>query len=340
MASRTDEPAQAVQGNALSQVNLARFARNNALQLGILAVFLTIWGIFIAFAPDTFLSPKIYAAFMATVPLFGIIALPLTLAVIAGEMDLSFPSIMAIGTVAFLAVYNATESVWLGFLACLAVGAFAGLTNGLIVVKIGIPSLIATIGTQFFWRGVVLVLREGSSSATLVEPKKTFLAQALVGKIGGYWPVQMVWFVLLTVGMWFLLNRHKFGAHVYLIGDNVNSARLMGVNVSRTRILVFVLVGLAAAFSGLLASLHVSNFFTTLGDGYLLTTLASVFLGGTSVFGGTGTIFGTFIACFIIGSIEAGIVAIGLTGFWTKLIYGVILTISVAMHAILRKRMS
>jgi simple sugar transport system permease protein len=146
--------------------------------------------------------------------------------------------------------------------------------------------------------------------------------------------------VLLTVGMWFLLNRHKFGAHVYLIGDNVNSARLMGVNVSRTRILVFVLVGLAAAFSGLLASLHVSNFFTTLGDGYLLTTLASVFLGGTSVFGGTGTIFGTFIACFIIGSIEAGIVAIGLTGFWTKLIYGVILTISVAMHAILRKRMS
>jgi simple sugar transport system permease protein len=340
MASRTDEGAQAVQGRALSQVKLSSFARKNALQLGILAVFLMIWAVFIIFAPGTFLSPRIYAAFMGTVPLFGIIALPLTLAVIAGEMDLSFPSIMAIGTVAFLAIYNSTESVLLGFLACLAVGTFAGLMNGLIVVKVGIPSLIATIGTQFFWRGVVLVLREGSSSATLVEPKKTFLAQALVGKIGGYWPVQMVWFVLITVGMWFLLNRHKFGAHVYLVGDNVNSARLMGVNVSRTRILVFVLVGLAAAFSGLLASLHVSNFFTTLGDGYLLTTLASVFLGGTSVFGGTGTILGTFIACFIIGSIEAGIVAIGLTGFWTKLIYGVILTLSVAMHAILRKRMS
>lgn len=340
MASRTDEPVQAVQGHSLRQMNLASFARKNSLQIGILAVFVTIWGIFIAFAPDTFLSPQIYAAFMATVPLFGIIALPLTLAVIAGEMDLSFPSIMAIGTVAFLAVYNGTGSVLLGFLACLASGAFAGLMNGLIVVKIGIPSLIATIGTQFFWRGVVLVLREGSSSATLVEPKKTFLAQILVGKIGSYWPVQMVWFVLFTIGMWFLLNRHRFGAHVYLTGDNVNSARLMGVNVSRTRILVFVLVGLAASFSGLLASLHVSNFFTTLGEGYLLTTLASVFLGGTSVFGGTGTILGTFIACFIIGSIEAGIVAIGLTGFWTKLIYGVILTISVAMHAILRERIS
>lgn len=318
--------------------NPGSFARKNALQLGILAVFLTIWFIFVVAAPGTFLAPEIYAAFMATVPVFGIIALALTLVVIAGEIDLSFGSIMAIGTVAFLAVYNGTNSVWLAFLACLSAGLVAGLMNGLIVVKIGIPSLIATIGTQFFWRGVVLVLREGSSSASLVEPKKTFLAQILVGKIAGYWPVQMVWFVVFAVGIWFLLNRHRFGAHLFLIGDNVNSARLMGVSVARTRIMVFALVGVAAAFAGLLASLHVSNFFTTLGEGYLLTTLASVFLGGTSVFGGTGTIFGTFIACFIIGSIEAGIVAIGLTGFWTKLIYGVILTVSVAMHAILRQR--
>jgi simple sugar transport system permease protein len=212
--------------------------------------------------------------------------------------------------------------------------------NGVIVVRIGIPSLIATIGTQFFWRGLVLVLREGSSSAALVKPKQTLLGQLLAGKIAGYWPVQIFWLLLVAVGMWFLLNRHKFGAHIYLIGDNVNSARLMGVNVDRTRILVFSMVGVASAFAGLMASLHVSNFFTTLGEGYLLITLASIFLGGTSVFGGTGTILGTFIACFIIGSINAGIVAVGLTGFWTKLIYGVILTISVAMHAVLRKRMA
>jgi simple sugar transport system permease protein len=319
--------------------SLTRFARRNALQLGILGVLLVLWLFFILAAPRTFLSPEIYAAFMATVPIFGIVALPLTMVVIAGDIDLSFPSIMAIGTVVFLEIYNRTASVELALVSCLLAGFLVGLSNGLIIVKIGIPSLIATIGTQFFWRGAVLVLREGSSSATLVEPKRAFLAQILVGKIANYWPMQMLWYVLIALIVWMILNRHRFGAHVYLVGDNENSARLMGVNVDRVRMLNFAFVGLAAAFAGIIASLHVSNFFSTLGEGHLLTTLASVFLGGTSVFGGTGTIAGTFIATFIIGSINAGIVAVGLTGFWTQLIYGLIITVSVAMHMILRRRM-
>jgi len=96
-----------------------------------------------------------------------------------------------------------------------------------------------------------------------------------------------------------LLNRHRFGAHVYLIGDNENTARLMGVPVNRTRVLMFAIVGVAAAFGGLLNAIQISNFFTNLGDGYLLIGLAAVFLGGTSVFGGVGTVFGTFIGAFI-----------------------------------------
>ena len=173
----------------------------------------------------------------------------------------------------------------------------------------------------------------------LWQPKSSYLGDILVGKVAGYVPAQMIWFLLIAVLIWFLLNRHKFGAHIYLIGDNENSARLMGVNADRTRIQAFALVGIVSALAGIAASLHVVNFFTSQGEGYLMTTLASVFLGGTSAFGGTGTILGTFFACFIMGSIEAGIVAIGMTGFWTKLIYGLTIVISVAMHTILRKRM-
>jgi simple sugar transport system permease protein len=103
--------------------------------------------------------------------------------------------------------------------------------------------------------------------------------------------------------------------------------------------MVFAIVGLAAAFGGVLSSLEVSYFWVTLGEGYLLRTLAPVFLGGTSVFGGAGTILGTFIGCFIIGAIEAGIVAIGLTGFWTQLIYGLIIILSVSMHSLLSRRL-
>jgi len=141
-----------------------------------------------------------------------------------------------------------------------------------------------------------------------------------------------------TIVGWVLMNRHKFGAHIYLIGDNANSAELMGINTGRTRIQAFMLVGLVAAFAGLLYSFYVAYFWPTVGDGYMLSTLASVFLGGTSVFGGVGTVLGTFLGAFIIGYIEAATVAVGLTGFWTQFIYGMIIVISVIMHTYLRKR--
>jgi len=324
--------------------NLRRFARTNSAQLGILGVFISLWIIFIVSAPRTFLSPQIYSAFMSSIPFFAILAIPLTIVVIAGEMDLSFPSIMAMGMVAFYYVYNgtaflqnATMQVFLAIIAALLTGAAVGWINGAIIVKFGIPSLVVTIGTQFLWRGAVLVLTQGGNF-TLEFIKTTIFHPILVGKIGGYFPMQMVWLIVITIVGWVLLNRHRFGAHIYLIGDNVNSAELMGVNTKRTRIQAFMLVGVVSAFAGVIASFYVSYFWPSLGDGYLLSTLASVFLGGTSVFGGTGTILGTFLGAFIIGAIEAATVAVGLTGFWTQLIYGFIIVLSVIMHTYLRKR--
>jgi simple sugar transport system permease protein len=344
MSSQTEGNSSAVNQHYKETFTLARFARTYGAQLGILGVFITLWIIFIVSAPETFLAPRIYSAFMASIPFFAIMAIPLTIVVIAGEMDLSFPSIMAMGMVAFSFTYNGTAfidnvtiRVFLAIIAALLAGTIIGWINGLIVVKFGIPSLVATIGTQFFWRGAVLVLTQGSNF-TLSYIKQTFLYPALVGKIGGFLPMQMVWLIAISILGWVLLNRHKFGAHIYLIGDNVKSAELMGVNTGRTRIQAFMLVGLISAFAGVIASFYVAYFWPSLGDGYLLSTLASVFLGGTSVFGGVGTILGTFLGAFIIGAIEAATVAVGLTGFWTQLIYGFIIVLSVIMHTYLRKR--
>ncbi len=319
-------------------VSLGRFARRYGLQIGIVCVLLVIWALFVIGAPKTFLSREIYAAYMSVIPFFAIMALPLTMVVIAGEIDLSFGSIMAVGVLVYVNVFETTGSFALAFVACLVAGFLVGLLNGIIVVRLGIPSLVATIGTQFFWRGVVLVIT-GGHPASLVPAKGTVFRGALVGRLAGYLPAQMIWTIIVAVLVWVFLNRHKFGAHVYLTGDNKESAKLMGVNVDRTRMLVFAVVGIAAALAGLLASLEVNYYWVTLGEGYLLRTLASVFLGGTSVFGGVGTIFGTFVACFIIGAIEAGIVAVGLTGFWTQLLYGLIIVISVSMQAILSRRL-
>jgi simple sugar transport system permease protein len=344
MNAQTNETASEVIQHYKVPFNLRRFARANSAQLGILGVFLTLWIIFIVSAPNTFLSPQIYYAFMSSIPFFAIMAIPLTIVVIAKEIDLSFGSIMAMGMVAFSFIYNETAfigngniRVFLAIIAALLAGTIIGWINGAIIVKFGIPSLVVTIGTQFLWRGAVLVLTSGANFS-LEYIKQTIFYPLLVGKIGGYLPMQMVWLIVVTIIGWVLLNRHRFGAHIYLTGDNINSAELMGVNTGRVRIQAFMLIGLISAFAGLLYSFYIAYFWPSLGDGYLLNTLASVFLGGTSVFGGTGTILGTFLGAFIIGAIEAATVAVGLTGFWTQLIYGFIIVLSVIMHTYLRKR--
>ncbi len=314
-----------------------RFVRNNASQIGIMSVLILMMGVLIFAAPKTFQSKEIYASLMFSVPLYGIIALPLTMVVIAGEIDLSFGSIMAVGMVGFWFVYDKTGSVELAFVTSMVTGFLAGLSNGIIIVRLGIPSLIATIGTMFFWRGFVQVTTQGSMK-TFFELRKATLSHILVSKTSDFWKHEFFWMIAVAVVVWIVQNRHQFGAHIYLIGDNENSARLMGVNVDRTRMLMFAWVGLASAFAGVMSSLQLSTFFPTLGDGNLMPTLSSVFLGGTSVFGGAGTIFGTFVGCFVFGAIKPGLIAVGMTGYWTQLINGSVIVASVAMHMFLRRR--
>jgi simple sugar transport system permease protein len=312
------------------------FATAFASQIGITVAFGLLWLTFIVLAPGTFLGERIYLSFAQTTPFFAMIALPLTMVIIAGDIDLSFPSVMALGMVGFVFVWDATGSVELAAIATLAVGALAGLFNGAIITFIGIPSLVVTIGTQFLFRGLALVLVAGKSSA-LVATQGSVTNGLLTGDVLGV-PMEFWWLVLAAIATWLLLNRHRLGQNAYTIGDNRQAAALMGVPSRRTRITLFMIVGLAAAFAGLMNSLAVVNFYPSMGPGYLLPTLAAVFVGGTSVFGGRGTIYGTFIGAFMIGGITAGIVAIGLTDYYVNLIYGAIILISVSIHAVLQRR--
>ncbi len=312
-------------------------AASSASQIGITVAFLLLWAVFIVAAPRTFLSSAIYLSFAQTTPYFAIVAMLLTLLIIAGDIDLSFPSIMALGMVGFLWAWNATGSVELGVVAALGTGALAGLFNGLVVTLIGLPALVVTIGTQFLYRGLTLALVNGKTTA-LVATRDSDIYNLLAGKIFGI-PSEFYWLILVTIVSWILLNRHRVGQNAYVIGDNRQAAQLMGIPIRFTRILLFVLVGMAAAFAGMLNALRVVNFYPgNLGDGFFLPGLAAVFVGGTSVFGGRGSIYGTFIGAFMIGAIGAGIVAAGLTSYWSQFIYGAIILISISIHALLQRR--
>jgi simple sugar transport system permease protein len=315
---------------------LTSFLATWASQIGITVAFVAVWVTFLALAPETFGESNIYASFAQTTPYFGLTALALTMVIVCGDIDLSFPSVMGLSMAGFVGVERSTDSVELAILTALAIGAAAGLFNGVFVTVVGIPALVVTIGTQFLFRGLTLVVVGGDSYA-LVGLRDSIGYRLLVGELFGV-PMQFVWFLAVAVGTWLLLFRHRLGQNAHVVGDNRQAAELMGIPIRRTRILMFVLTGMAAALAGTMNAMDVANFYPSIGSGYLLPGLAAVFVGGTSVFGGRATVWGTALGAFMIGGIDAGIIAVGLTEYYVDLIYGGIILVAVSIHAVLQQR--
>lgn len=313
------------------------FWRAYRFQISIITLLVVLYVVFIIRAPGTYLSFAIYRSFMISIPFFGLMAMAATFVITLGEIDLSFPSIAGLSGWVFTASYVATDSFMIALVLCLATGALLGLINGLLVTKIGIPSIVATIGTMFLWRGLVNVVTAGHGTA-LSRITADPLHSLFVGEVFGKIPAQFLWFVAGSVVMGLVYKRHRFGSHVLFIGDNAESARMMGIHVDLVKTLCFVVMGVSAALSVVFIVNQLTFFWASTGDGYLLTTLAAVFIGGTSVFGGKGTMIGTFVGVLIIASLEPGIIAIGLTGFFTQFIYGLLITISVAIYALMLRR--
>jgi len=274
---------------------------------------------------------------MGTVAFSGILAIAATFIVTLGEIDLSFPSIMGLSAWVFAELYSTMGNFPLAFIACIAVGLLLGWLNGVVITKVGVPSIVLTIGTMFLWRGLVHVLVQGQS-ISLFEMDGTMWNSLMVGKIGGYLPAQFVWFIAIAVALGLVYRKHRFGSHVLFVGDNATSARMVGIDTDMVKIKCFMLMGGMSAVAGLLSLAFNQSFFPTHGDSMLLPTLAAVFIGGTSVFGGRGTIWGTFMGVLIMGSLETGIVSLGLTGFWYQFIAGLTIVLSVVSYALLLKR--
>lgn len=304
--------------------------------LTIIGVFIALMILFITTAPRVFTGYRIYMSFLQTVPPLLILALGLTFVITAGEMDLSFSAIIAFSGFVFCYIFRTFGTPWLAFILALSSGALVGLINGWMVAKVGIPSIMATLAAQFFWNGLTILL-SGGLSWNIKEIRPYFIHTLFVGRIGGIVPAQSLWGVGVAVFLWFILNRHTFGEHILFIGDNVDVARVMGVNVTATKIKLFVFMGVISAFAGILLTLEMINFWTTQGAGLLLPTIAAVFIGGTSLAGGYGTVIGSFFGAYIVGSLEAGVVASGIGGYWTRLVTGLVMAASVSLNIILSR---
>ena len=317
------------------------FVKTHKLEISITIIAIVLFLIYFIGATNVFTRFPIYRAFMQSMPFFGIIAISATFVVTLGEIDLSFPSIVGITSLTFGMLLTSTDgNFFISFVLATSLGMFAGLVNGLLVTKIGIPSIVATIGTLYFWRGLVNVISQGSGIAIVDVADGTWHHTLFVEKLFGKIPAQFIWFIVLTALMQWFYRYHKFGNHIHFVGDNKASAQMMGINVDLVKIIAFVQLGFFSALAGILTMYEMLYFWPTQGSGLMLTTLAAVFVGGTSVFGGKGTIFGTFIGVLIIGSLESGIVALGLSGFYVQFIYGIMITAAVTIYAVIQRKKS
>jgi simple sugar transport system permease protein len=304
--------------------------------LPIIIVLVVLYATLIMSAPTVFLKPGIYMSFLETVPPVLIVALGLTLVITAGEIDLSFPAVVALSGFAFSWAYKTFDpawSAWVGVVLALAAGALVGYINGLMVARIGVPSIMATLASQFFWYGVTIQLAGGLSVA-LKGIRQNIVHEIFVGQISGSFPVQALWALALAVLLWFILNRHTFGEAVSFIGDNANVARVMGINVEATRIQLFTLHGVISAFAGIVLTLDIGVFYPDQGN-FLLPAMAAVFVGGTSIAGGAGSIVGTFFGAYVIGSLGAGVVATTISGYWVQTVEGFVMGAIIVLNAVI-----
>ncbi len=317
-------------GRHADQSRLRRFLLDHRPAIGSLLVFLAMIGTFWIGNPEVFSQWNMYRAVLIGLPVVLFVVVPLVYVVTVGEIDLSFPATIGMAGWAFALVVQAGFDPFLGILAAVAVGLFLGLCVGWLVVYANLSSLIATLGMNFMLRGLIQINTEGKSIALVTLPK-SFASQLLSGQLFGV-PVQMFWAVLFVVICSLIYNRHRFGAHVHIVGDNPDAAQQMGIDVKRVRLMTFIFVGFGAALAGVFAVFINYTWWPTSGESYLLPGLASVFVGGTAPWGGIGTIVGSAIGALTVSFIQTGVVGVGLSGFYVQFFYGLIIVLSLLGH--------
>jgi simple sugar transport system permease protein len=261
----------------------------------------------------------------------GTVAIGVAFLMISGEFDLSVGAVFAIAAVMFgklLGEYHVAP--WLAFLAVLALCAGIGLVNGLITIRFGIPSFIVTLATLFVVQGIDLVITGGN---TILYFGSSSLVSALGGTIPGTTiDNRVLWFVALTLAVWFVLERTPYGNWTAAAGGRAGVARAMGVPTSLVKTLNFIVCSLLAGLAGMMQFASYGAASANDGQDYNLLAIVAAVIGGTSLFGVTGTIIGTFIGALILGLLQSGLILVGVSGSWYTPMIGVILVLAVIVN--------
>ena len=256
----------------------------------------------------------------------AIMALPMTLIVISGEIDLSVASILGLTSVVLGVTTNAGIPLGLGILLVLLLGAAAGLLNGLLVTRLGLPSLVVTVGTLGLYRGLAYVVLGDQAVSNFPTAFTTFGFGDVPGTLIP-WP--FVVFALLALVFLVLLHRSWIGRQIYAVGSNKEAARFAGIRVARLKLALFVLSGLFAALAGIIFTARFSSARPDNALGFELDVVTIVLLGGVNIFGGRGTLVGVILSLFVIGAVRNALGLANISGDIQNIVVGTLLIFSV-----------
>jgi ribose transport system permease protein len=286
-----------------------------------------------------FLSVSNFLNILQATATIGVLGFGATFVIAAAGIDLSLGSVLALsGVVGALSVVSLGLPWPFAIVACLAVGAFCGLINGVLNAKAGIPAFIVTLGMLGVARGLGLVFTNGQPVYGMPDPI-VFLGQGRVflSETVGI-PIPVLIFLAVAAIAHFVLAYTRFGKYAQVIGDNEGAARAMGIRVERHRIALYVVSGLLAGLAGLLFLARVNSGDPTAGLNYELTAITAAILGGTNLFGGRASVLGTLIGALVMGVLQNGLNLLAVSSFYQQMAIGAVLVLAVWLDQVNRAR--
>jgi ribose transport system permease protein len=309
-------------------------------ELNVLIAFLALCAFFWWRNPGVFTKPANLAIIMRFIATFGILAIGEVLVIITGGIDLSVGSMTALTgvLVAWLMLKGAfgIESFGLvpSILMVLAFAAMVGLWHGFFVTKVRVPAFIITLGTWLMAAGAAAYITRGYPVVFDSGHPFLVLGQGEIGSI----PIMFVVLVLVALVVSFILNQTTLGRHIYAVGGNLESARVSGVHIDRVRLFCYATSGLMAGLTGILLASRLGQGTPVVGSAYELWAIAATVIGGTSLFGGEGTVLGAVLGAAIMGVMQNGMVLMNVSSYLQTFVLGVVLVIAVTYDTFRRRR--
>ncbi len=286
-----------------------------------------------SFASPYFLDPYSLSDLTFNFTEKGLIAFAMALLIISGEIDLSVAAIIALASTMMGMAVQAGADTPVLVLIGLVVGLGCGAFNGLLVTRLGLPSIVVTIGTMSLFRGIAFIIL-GDQAYKGYPESFAFFGQGYV-----WWVVsfELVLFLIAAAVYWFLLHRTSFGRRVFAIGNNPVAAQFSGVRVGRTKFILFCLTGLMSGIASVLITSRLGSTRPSIAQGYELEVITMVVLGGVSILGGAGSILGVVLAAFIMGLVTFGLGLLNVPGIVMSIFIGLLLIIVIALPIVWRR---